>query len=98
MVINENVILLMAAVLLALFAVMQLPKLFSLMKGEPKGVAAPLSEPVKTVAVYQAEAPKRSAGRPKKTGRKSAVAKKAGRPRKKALSSRSVGRPRKKAG
>lgn len=91
MVINENVILLMAAVLLALFAVMQLPKLFALLKGEPKEAPVAPVQSVKTVAVYQASEA------PKKAVRKS-TAKKAGRPRKNALSPRSVGRPRKKVG
>ena len=85
MVINANVILLIAAVLLALFAVMQLPKLFALLKGEPKEASAAPAQPVKTVAVYQ---PARA---PKKAVRKS-TAKKAGRPRKK-TAKKPAGRP-----
>ena len=94
MVINANVILLIAAVLLALFAVMQLPKLFALLKGEPKEASAAPAQPVKTVAVYQ------PAGAPKKAVRKSA-GKKAGHSRKKPTK-KTTGRPttrsRKKAG
>ena len=89
MVINANVILLMAAVLLALFAVMQLPKLFVLLKGEPKEASAAPAQPVKTVAVYQSEKA------PKKAVRK-AAGKKVSRPRKKTAkktTKKSAGRP-----
>ena len=55
MVLNANVILLMAAVILALFAVVQLPKLFALLKGQKKDEMVVLAEPVKTVVVYQSE-------------------------------------------
>jgi len=93
MVINANVILLIASVLLALFAVMQLPKLFALLKGEPKEASAAPAQPVKTVAVYQpARAPKKAVRKP--------AGKKAGRPHKKPTkktTGRSTTRSRKKA-
>ena len=76
MVLNANVILLMAAVVLALFAVVQLPKLFALLKGEPKEAPATTpAQPVKTVAVYQPEKAPKKATAKKATAPKTATQK-----------------------
>ena len=75
MVLNANVILLMAAVVLALFAVVQLPKLFALLKGQKKDEMVVLAEPVKTVVVYQSKKNPKKATAKKATAPKTATKK-----------------------
>ena len=104
--INEKLAFLIAFVVLALFIVAQSPKLFKVLKGKPKEEATP--EPVKTVAVFQAQSVKeektpikvltKKAGRPakaKKPTAKKTVVKKATKTAKTAAK-RKAGRPRKK--
>lgn len=105
--VSEKLAFLVAFVVLALFILSQSPKLFQLLKGKPKEEAT--TEPVKTVAVFQAQSvkeektpikvlTKKNPGRPakaKKTTDTKTAVKKATKTAKTAAK-RKTGRPRKK--